>query len=126
MARKSLFDEYGLFDEDFKVCEDYEMWLRVSAKEEIFFLKDKLVIKHGGHVDQLSKKFWGMDRFRVKAIEKNLNNKFFTKNQSLIAIDYLLEKIKVILIGAKKRQNLETFEKYKQKFDYWKKIKNDY
>ena len=126
MARKSLFDEYGLFDEDFKVCEDYEMWLRVSAKEEIFFLKDKLVIKHGGHGDQLSKKFWGMDRFRVKAIEKNLNNKFFTKNQSLIAIDYLLEKIKVILIGAKKRQNLETFEKYKQKFDYWKKIKNDY
>ena len=31
-------------DECFKVCEDYEMWLRVSSKEEVGFLKEKSVL----------------------------------------------------------------------------------
>ncbi len=125
MIHKSLFEKHGLFDEELKVCEDYEMWLRVSSKEKIFFLKDKLVVKHGGHLDQLSKKYWGMDRFRVKAIEKNINNNYFSKNQNLIAIDYLLEKIKVILGGAKKRKNIKILNKYQQKYVHWTKIKNE-
>jgi len=126
MMHKSLFEEHGLFDEKLKVCEDYEMWLRISSCEEIFFLQDNLVVKHGGHCDQLSKKYWGMDRFRVEAIEKNINRNYFSKKQNLIAINYLLKKIEIIMTGAKKRENVKTFYKYKQKFDYWKKIKNEY
>ncbi len=120
IINKNLFSNYGLFDESFQVCEDYEMWLRMSAKEEIFFLDDKLLIKHGGHKDQLSKKFWGMDRFRVYAIEKNLLKNNFSKDQNGLAIFYLLQKLKVIINGAKKRNNIKTYEEFKKKYNYWK------
>ncbi len=120
IINKNLFSNYGLFDESFQVCEDYEMWLRMSAKEEIFFLEDKLLIKHGGHKDQLSKKFWGMDRFRVYAIEKNLLKNNFSKDQNGLAIFYLLQKLRVIINGAKKRNNIKTYEEFKKKYNYWK------
>ena len=122
ITKKNVFENYGLFDESFQVCEDYEMWLRISAREEICFQEDKLVIKHGGHHDQLSKKFWGMDRFRVYAIEKNLLNNNFSKNQNCLAIFYLLKKIKVLIKGAKKRNNIKIYEEFKKKYDYWKDV----
>ena len=68
----SVFKNCGIFDENFPVCEDYELWLRISSKYKFLYLQDKLLTKYGGHSDQLSTKYWGMDRFRVKAIEKNL------------------------------------------------------
>ena len=120
---KSLFKEHGLFDEKLKVCEDYEMWLRISSCEEIFFLQDKLVVKHGGHCDQLSKKYWGMDRFRVEAIEKNINRNYFSKKQNLIAINYLLKKIEIIMTGAKKRENVKTFTNTNKNLIIGKKLK---
>ncbi len=120
ILKKNIFYDYGFFDEGFQVCEDYEMWLRISAKEEICFLEDKLLIKHGGHKDQLSKKFWGMDRFRVYAIEKNLLNNNFSEYQNGLAKFFLLQKLEVIINGAKKRNNIETFEKFKKKYEYWK------
>ena len=119
MVNKIIFKNYGLFDESFKVCEDYEMWLRVSSKEEGGFLKEKLVVKHGGHLDQLSKKYWGMDRFRVYAIEKNLVKNNFSKNHNKLAIFYLLKKLQVILNGARKRNNFKIVEEFKVKYDYW-------
>ena len=70
LLKKDIFNEYGYFDESLEVCEDYDMWIRISAKEEVGYIDDPLVIKHGGHSDQLSKKFWGMDRFRIECLEK--------------------------------------------------------
>ena len=72
LIKKKLFDKYGLFDHKFKVCEDYELWLRLTSKIPVSLINEPCVIKHGGHSDQLSKKFWGIDRFRVKALEKLL------------------------------------------------------
>ncbi|MCF7885551.1 MAG: glycosyltransferase, partial [Candidatus Marinimicrobia bacterium] len=69
---KQVFADVGYFDESFPACEDYDMWLRVALKYPIGFLDEKLVVKVGGHEDQLSKKYWGLDRFRVKALEKIL------------------------------------------------------
>ena len=70
--KKEVFDDYGFFDESLEVCEDYDMWIRITSKEEVGFLDNPLVVKYGGHDDQLSKKYWGMDRFRIKSLEKNL------------------------------------------------------
>ena len=81
LIKKEVFNEYGLFDESLKVCEDYDIWIRITSKEEVGFLDKPLVVKHGGHNDQLSKKYWGMDRFRIKSLEKNLKNNWFTSNQ---------------------------------------------
>ena len=125
MIHRSIFDNYGIFDENLSVCEDYDMWLRISSKEKIYFLKDQLVIKHGGHNDQLSKQYWGMDRFRVYSIEKSLKLNEFSKEQKNIAIKHLLEKLQILINGSKKRNNSKVFEKYSKKFDFWNKINTD-
>ena len=70
IINKQLFDEIGLFDENLPACEDYDMWLRICAQYPILFLDEALTNKYGGHEDQLSIKHWGMDRFRIVALQK--------------------------------------------------------
>lgn len=73
MIRKELFELVGLFDETFPCCEDYELWLRVSARFPFLLLEEPLTIKRGGRDDQLSTRYAiGMDRFRIRAMEKLL------------------------------------------------------
>lgn len=66
--QKSLFIEKGPFREDFEVCEDYDLWLKISFSEKIGFIDDPLVKKYAGHDDQLSVKFFAMDLWRVKSL----------------------------------------------------------
>ena len=117
--KKEIFDDYGFFDEGLEVCEDYDMWIRITAKEEVGFLDNPLVIKYGGHNDQLSKKYWGMDRFRIKSLEKNLKNNWFTSEQEKSVLDILIKKLSILSNGAKKRDNQEIYKKYKDKLNYW-------
>ena len=117
--KKQIFDDYGLFDENLEVCEDYDMWIRITAKEEVGFLDSPLVLKYGGHSDQLSKKFWGMDRFRIKSLEKNLKNEHFSKSQKINVLDTLIEKLTIVSDGALKRGNKEIFKKYNDKLQDW-------
>ena len=119
VLKKQIFDDYGLFDENLKVCEDYDMWIRITAKEEVGFLDSPLVLKYGGHSDQLSKKFWGMDRFRIKSLEKNLKNEHFSKSQKINVLDTLIEKLTIVSDGALKRGNKEIFKKYNDKLQDW-------
>ncbi len=65
MLKRSLLDEVGFFDEDLPVCEDYDLWLRISCRYPIHLIKEALVVKEGGHPDQLSVRHKGMDRFRI-------------------------------------------------------------
>lgn len=119
VLKKQIFDDYGLFDENLEVCEDYDMWIRITAKEEVGFLDSPLVLKYGGHSDQLSKKFWGMDRFRIKSLEKNLKNEHFSKSQKINVLDTLIEKLTIVSDGALKRGNKEIFKKYNGKLQDW-------
>ena len=119
LLKKDIFDEYGYFDESLEVCEDYDMWIRISAKEEVGYIDDPLVIKHGGHSDQLSKKYWGMDRFRIESLEKNLNSNWFTIEQRQIVIKTLIKKLKILTNGANKRGNIDILKKYNKKLLFW-------
>ncbi len=127
--KKKVFDDYGFFDEGLEVCEDYDMWIRITAKEEVGFLDNPLVIKYGGHDDQLSKKHWGMDRFRIKSLEKNIKNNWFTIEQKKSVLNILIKKLSIISNGAKKRDNEDIYRKYKDKLNYWSfvldKLKNE-
>ena len=71
MLRRELINEVGLFDEGLEAAEDYDLWLRVLARYPVGLIDRELVIRHGGHEDQLSAQP-GLDRFRVMALEKIL------------------------------------------------------
>lgn len=65
-------DRAEVFDESLEVCEDYDLWLRITCRYKVGLIDEKLIVKYAGHDDQLSFKHWGMDRFRVVALEKLL------------------------------------------------------
>ena len=116
---RSIFDDIGLFNENLPVCEDYDMWLRICSKEEVLFIDEKLTFKYGGHKDQLSKSYWGMDRFRVYSIENLILNYDLNKDQKNKSMVTLIKKLKIIINGAKKRNNSSVINEYTKKLKYW-------
>ncbi len=119
---RSLFDEIGKFDETLPVCEDYDYWLRVSMKYPIGLVQEYGIIKYGGHSDQLSHKYWGMDRFRIQSLEKLLNNKLISEKQKKFVLNSILKKLNIMLIGAKKRK--KDISVLVDKIEKYEKIKN--
>ena len=119
LLHKSVFDDIGVFDENLPVCEDYDFWLRYCAKEEVSFVNERLLIKNGGHESQLSHKYWGMDRFRVYALEKLLNEADMMPLYRLKAIRELIGKLNILITGAKKRNNDSFVKTMTKKKIYW-------
>ena len=112
MLHKSVLKEVGLFDESLPACEDYDLWLRVCAKYQVHYLEEPLIMKYGGHADQLSYKHWGMDRFRIIALTKILSEKVLPADDRAAAIDILSNKIDVFSAGAKKRGRMNDYQTY--------------
>jgi len=112
MVNKALLASVGLFDEDLPACEDYDIWLRLTSNNQVGLINDKLVVKTGGHCDQLSKKYWGMDRFRVTSLEKILDHYPLSPVQMEKAIDTILAKSQILLNGARKRERADDVLKY--------------
>ena len=122
LFKKNILDKFGLFDESLPVCEDYDMWLKICSSEEVLFAQDKLTYKYGGHKDQLSKSYWGMDRFRIKSIENIIKNFDLTYKQKKQAKKELIKKLKIIINGAFKRNNLSIVNEFSTKLEYWDKV----
>jgi glycosyltransferase involved in cell wall biosynthesis len=114
MVTRSLLDEVDLFDEAFPVCEDYDLWLRVSCKYPIHLLNKDLVIKEGGAPDQLSKSLMGMDRFRIKSLVKIIESGCLIPRQRNAALRELRAKCEVYGKGCMKRGKKEEGEYYLQ------------
>ena len=119
LIKKSLFDQYGLFNTKFKVCEDYELWLRFTSKIEIGYINEVLIKKNGGHNDQLSKKYWGIDRYRIKALEKLIVTNNLTIEYKVMAVKKLIEKINILILGAINRKNKRILKMYIYKKYIW-------
>ena len=105
VMRRDLLQETGGFDESLEVCEDYDLWLRVTAREPVLFLDEQLLYKHGGHDDQLSTKHWGMDRFRVRALQRVLDDGLVSGEDERRTLETLVEKLEILIEGARKRGN---------------------
>lgn len=105
LINRFLIDEVGLFDPELPACEDYDLWLRITSRYPVGLIPEKLIVKTGGHADQLSRKYWGMDRFRVAAIEKLLDSGVLTDTQRQAAVDVMNKKATILRNGAIKRKS---------------------
>lgn len=104
LIAKSLLETCGPFDESLPACEDYDLWLRICSRHPVLFVDEPLVIKYGGHADQLSRSTWGLDRFRIRALDKLLRAPGLTRHQTRLAIAMLISKIDIYVGGAEKRK----------------------
>ncbi|PIS30120.1 MAG: glycosyl transferase [Candidatus Marinimicrobia bacterium CG08_land_8_20_14_0_20_45_22] len=123
MVHQKVFNDVGVFDESFPVCEDYDLWLRISLKYPIGLISEKLIVKTGGHADQLSRKYWGMDRYRVRALEKILLVEL-TVEQKWLVLHEIVRKLTVLAKGREKRTESQNI--YSNKLLKYEKILHDF
>ena len=109
MIKKSLFDAVGVFDEQLPACEDYDLWLRVSCRYPVHLMDSPLIIKRGGHDDQLSKAA-GLDKYRIRSLMKIIDSDLLTPQQYEAAVITLKEKSEVYAGGCRKRGREEEAE----------------
>ena len=108
LFHRSILDDVGYFDKDQKVCEDYDLWLRITAKYPVLYIDEPLLKKYGGHEDQLSKVKDGIESHRIKVLEKLIMQKF-TSVQKNAMLKMLIEKLTIFSIGAQKRGKIRAY-----------------
>jgi glycosyltransferase involved in cell wall biosynthesis len=113
MLRRGLFQRMGFFDESLPACEDYDLWLRVSCQIPVYLLDAPLIIKRGGHADQLSRA-WGLDKYRIASISKLLSSTDLTDSQQRAAAHALKQKCAVYAGGCRKRGRLSEAEHFER------------
>ncbi len=110
MIRRELFEEVGLFDETLPACEDYDLWLRIAAHYPIGLLDEPLMIKYGGHPDQLSFTEKYLDRYRIRALEKILESGTLSPENKRLAAKEMVNKCRIYGEGCLKRGKIEEGE----------------
>jgi len=113
LMRRGLLEEVGGFDEELPVCEDYDLWLRISARHPIHFLPEKLIVKRGGHQDQLSRR-WGNDIWRVKALLKMLKDPSLRPDWRRMTVEELHRKGSILIKGFRKWGKEEEVKYYER------------
>lgn len=112
MLRRSLFERVGGFDEDLPACEDYDLWLRIARTTPVHLVAKAYVVKRGGHADQLSRKFWGMDRFRVRSLSRLLDAGLDPRREEAVRA-VLAEKCRILAAGAARRGRADEARAYR-------------
>ncbi len=112
LLTRSLFDRTGGFNESLPACEDYDLWLRICRNHLVGLIDDYLLIRYGGHSDQLSANVMGLDRFRIRTILGLLERNQLRESQKLTAITTLKKKATVVANGYLKRGNPELYERF--------------
>jgi len=125
LIHHSVLDEVAtqaqsVFDESLPACEDYDLWLRICSRYEVAFVNEPCIYKFGGHEDQLSRQHWGMDRFRVIALEKLLlDNEYLGESMVEAATAMLISKVNILLAGARKHANHELINECQSRLLRW-------
>lgn len=124
LAKKETLERVGGFREEMKTCEDYDLWNRILLKGYgIGLLPENLLVRYGGHEDQLSNQYQAMERFRLYSllsIHKEEHSSTNTRNETN-ALDLLEEAIlfrfDTLLQGREKRgKDVRFLKEMKQTF----------
>ena len=116
LFHQSILDDVGYFDKSLKVCEDYDLWLRITAKFPVLYIDESLIKKYGGHEDQLSRVKDGIESHRIKVLEKLIMKKF-TSVQRNAMLKTLIEKLTIFSIGAQKRGKIKAYNTSKKRIN---------
>ena len=117
VIKRNVFDEVGLFDEDLPVCEDYDMWLRITSRYPALFIDKLFIIKRGGHQDQLSRAYEAIDRFRIQSLTKIIQSNTLSTKMRTAALNELKKKCRIYAMGAKKRGRFQESNAYIQLYE---------
>ena len=105
MIEKETFLQEGGFDETLVVCEDYDLWAKLTCRYEVGFIEEPLIIKYGGHRDQLSRRYRGIDYYRIVSLERIRKHRSLSNEQKQLVSREIARKCR-ILTAARLRHKL--------------------
>jgi len=114
---RSLLATSGYFDESLPACEDYDLWLKICHQYPVCYIDKPLVTRYGGHQDQLSARYWGMDRFRIRSLHRLLQRNVLSKQHHQAAVSILMRKLEILLKGARKHGNQKVIDEFTPMLD---------
>lgn len=112
IMRKRLFEENGCFNESFPACEDYDLWLRITAKHPVGFVDKIHLVRYGGHDDQLSATVPVLDRFRIRSLLGLFLHGSLREEQALLVRKNIVKRAIIVAQGYYKRENREMYERF--------------
>jgi glycosyltransferase involved in cell wall biosynthesis len=120
LIHRSIFSNVGLFDTQLPACEDYDLWLRITSVYPVLLIVQPQINKHGGHEDQLSQAFQGMDKFRICALQKIIDTGHLSEQNRQASINMLIKKAGIYLNGVTKRGKVDEMAYYQQLINHYK------
>ena len=115
MVDKSLIKEKGMFNENLRCCEDFDLWLKISSSEEFLLIDAPLTVKEGGREDQVSYQYRvGMDKLRIEAIVDLISNTRLIDEQLHLAYKELQKKSEIYGKGCVRHGKVEEGTYYLQ------------
>ncbi len=119
LMHRVVLERHGNFDEEFPVCEDYELWLRLACQLPFLHLPEPLITKRGGHPDQLSRSRRGMDRYRVQALLKTWRDCPLTPRLRRLTARQIAQKSAILAKGCEKWNHPEEARLYRRLTADW-------
>jgi len=117
LIRRELFYALKGFRDDIEIAEDYELWLRLTAVEEVGYVDVPVTVKRsiqGSH--QLSEKYGQIEVFRIRCLRDLLDADWFKgmERKAEQAAAELVRKCSIYARGARKRGKEKEAETYDQ------------
>jgi len=107
LIRRACFEQVGLFDEDLKSCQDWDMWKRISEHYEFDYVPEILATNYL-HKNQISADFSSMIPGRTRMVEKHWEE--FREHPEILVIH--LKRIgKMNFINGTWQEGLRWFHK---------------
>jgi glycosyltransferase involved in cell wall biosynthesis len=120
VMKKTVLESLGMFDETLPACEDYDLWLRLCHRYPVHYLDQPLIVKYGGHADQLSRQHPAMDQFRIRALHRLLVGASLSPDQQAAASAMLLTKLDILIRGAVKHGNQKLLDEFMPLREQWR------
>jgi glycosyltransferase involved in cell wall biosynthesis len=70
VLERSFFETLGGYDESLRVCEDYELTLRIAAMTDLGYLENKAIIKRDITTNSLSRGIKHIESIRLDILER--------------------------------------------------------
>ncbi len=90
LLRRSALCEIGGFDVQMLSCQDYDVWLRLSKKYSVSFVRDPLVVYHWSAGEQITKdplkRISGHERINLKNADAIKDDPLLLRKRNLILV----------------------------------------
>jgi glycosyltransferase involved in cell wall biosynthesis len=83
VIKKDCFDRVGVFDEQLKECEEYDLWLRIAAQFPIGFINESLAVyvdnPDGVSTDSLTGRLYRLKVLEKQYLKEQIPEKIYAK-----------------------------------------------